>query len=372
MMVRRSLLLGSALAVSALAVAARPASPPAPTLALWATASAAHQKSEGAPPLPSLLFSANGGGTWTARRTDFAPIGTPAMLTTEDGWVAGQSAKGTLYYGNTRDGGSTWTHTTTSGIPALSFLNGRLGWRNMAIPNAAGQTTWRLLATTNGGVTWKRLWSHGLSTDGIATAPFFLTPRIGWTVTADGSGWYVWKTRNGGRSFREQTTELEPGFQPLGVTFTTAKRGWVLAAGTGTGQIGIEVLWTSLNGGATWIQPTALPWNMDVEQIFFTSPQQGFVLAPIVMHRGKTGEVPYGTRIFETTSGGRHWTEIFRSPHQTLTDLVFASPRVGYAIAGHAVLKTVDGGRTWRTEYRSAAWNFQELWSTNAVERLSQ
>lgn len=368
----RPLMVGSGLVLAAVMVAARPAPPRSVTIPLWATAAATNGQPKGSPPSTSLVFSANGGGSWTARRSHFEPIGTPAMLTALDGWTAGQTTQGTLYYGSTRDGGTTWAKTTTHGIPQVSFLNGSLGWRTMAITSASGKTTWRVLSTTNGGASWKRVWSHALSTNGIATAPFFLTRSLGWTVTADGTGWYVWRTKNGGHSFALQTAEVEPGFEPLGVTFTTKRRGWVLAAGTGTGETGIEVLWTTMDGGAKWIQPTALPWNMDVEQIFFTSPRRGFVLAPVVMHQGTNGEVPYGTRIFETTDGGRRWTRIFRSRVETLTGLVFANPRVGYAIAGHTVLKTVDAGRKWGTVYRNPAWTFDTLWSTNAVNRFSQ
>ncbi|MBL7992652.1 MAG: hypothetical protein JNN25_14530, partial [Candidatus Kapabacteria bacterium] len=114
----------------------------------------------------TLLFTANGGQTWTAQRVPAAD--TTADLTTirfvnaNVGWVASGNAK--LY--RTTDGGRTWALSSDFPVPSNGFLanftffDARNGWAittrifPSATINGEHHAIWR---TSDGGVSWQQV-----------------------------------------------------------------------------------------------------------------------------------------------------------------------------------------------------------------------
>lgn len=352
-------------------LAAAPA--PSKTLAgppLWALA----EPSSAASAEPSLYRSIDGGLHWSRLSAGFSGFGAPVMLTGKDGFASGVQANGTSYYESTQNGGVSWSRTNTRDVAMLGFLNSLRGWRSMTNAPATGPVQWRLLTTDNGGATWTKISTRSLPQLSVTSAPFFISPKVGWILDIIGPEWNVFKTTNGGRSFTRLTSHGlgGAGVSPVGVTFTTDRRGWTLVDSIGAGGAGLNELLTTNDGGRRWTADTGLPKVPTVEHFDFLDTEQGFVLTPVRTVSGRDGFVPHGTRLYQTADGGKIWTLRYQSSRKTLTDVAFITAKVAYATGRHGVLESYDGGRTWKLVYRNPDLTFLSLWSTNRVSRLSQ
>lgn len=320
-----------------------------------------------------LLESQNGGANWTVLQKRLALFSPPVMLSKERGFVAGIGANG-VYYAETRDGGAHWAETPSTNVPAFGFLDSRLGWLSLTKnPAKNGPTRWTLLATTDGGQVWQRRLSKTLPGLSTTSSPFFLTSRLGWILDEIGAAWTVWRTMDGGHHFRRISPRLgDAGVAPVGITFTTPKRGWILAASTAGGSAGVNYLMTSTDGGSTWGRAQGLPKLPTVEHLDFLTPQDGWILAPMRVRTGSASAVDVGTRIYRTVNGGRTWVPVYATGGRTLSDLIFVSPRVGYATAGATVLVTRDAGASWSLAFRAHRIDLTAIWSLNRYSRESQ
>jgi len=355
-----------------MALLARPPERPAP---LWATAIAERDQDRTDPVLASLYESVDGGRHWTRRLNVFTALYPPAMLSDTLGWASGQTEGGTLYFAKTVNGGGHWTrYLASKEITGIGFLNARDGWRSMTNFPTSGQVVWTVYATVDGGKHWRRLLQSHLAANAVTSAPFFLTSKLGFILEIVGGAWYVLGTQNGGRTFHRLTQHAlgGAGVSPIGVTFTTPKRGWSVVASTGAGAGGLNFLMTSTNGGQTWSERTGLPKLASVEQVDFVSAQDGYVLAPVRLRSERVSLIPTGTLLYHTTNGGQSWTLTAKMAKTTLTDLVFVSPGHGFASDGSMIVQTEDGGLRWQPIYRNRRLIFQSLWSLNQVSRLSQ
>ncbi|MCL4522027.1 MAG: hypothetical protein M1415_10715 [Firmicutes bacterium] len=88
----------------ALAAQTRHTNPP-----IWATAISTANCSTNNPPSVSLYESRDGGVNWTQLESGFTAFNVPSMLLATDGWTSEQTQIGTLWFGQTRNGGQTWT-----------------------------------------------------------------------------------------------------------------------------------------------------------------------------------------------------------------------------------------------------------------------
>ncbi len=340
---------------------------------LWALAET-RRHSPGAPIAPSLYRSTDGGVDWSQLSSHFTGFNPPVMLTAKDGFSSGSQANGDLYYQSTRNGGVTWARTKTQDLAMIGFLNGREGWRSMTNMPVQGKVQWRILATNNGGQTWTPVLARSLPEISVTSAPFFLSHTVGWILDIIGSQWNVLKTTNGGRSFTRLTAKTlgGAGVSPVGVTFTTASRGWMLVESTGAGGAGLNELMTTKDGGVRWNAETGLPKVPTVEDFDFLNAAQGFVLTPMTAVSTRAGFTPHGTRLYGTADGGRTWTLRYQSSARTLRNILFINATLAYATGLHSVLESTNGGRAWKVVYRNLDLSFQALESTNRISRLSQ
>lgn len=355
--------LGAAPAVSRVATA-----PP-----LWALAEASGQSS-GAPPTASLYRSTDGGVDWSPVISNFTGFSLPAMLTAKDGFLSGVQTNDVPYYASTGDGGVSWARTKAKDLATLGFLNASQGWRSMTNMPIQGKVQWRLLTTNNGGRTWIPVLTRSLPEVSVTSAPFFISPKVGWILDIIGPQWNVFRTTNGGRSFTRLTAKTlgGAGVSPVGITFTTKSRGWTLVESIGAGGAGLNELLTTNDGGATWTADTGLPKVPTVEHFDFLNAADGFVLSPMKTVSTRQGFTPYGTRLYVTANGGQTWSLRYQSPVRTLRNIVFVNANLAYATSLHNVLESTNGGRAWTVVYRNAHLSFQALESTNSISRLSQ
>ena len=245
----------------------------------------------------SLLATADGGRTWQARALPPGRHYAPAawFLDAERGWylnldvLSGTGLPRDLY--RTLDGGRSWQHLWhgTSGLAQTPvFADPEHGWM------AADLT---ILGTSDGGVTWTPLnapliadragvqlasgalieysselnqggevvWRAAASTDGGATwSPAQQSPGSGIVdvAFADASHWRavsrgrVWRTDDGGASWKAVSTRLPAGDWLHSTTYLDAELGWALA-GNLEASFPTRLLRTA-DGGGTWTE-VALP-----------------------------------------------------------------------------------------------------------------
>lgn len=184
---------------------------------------------------------------------------------------------------------------------------------------------------------------------------FFVSGEVGWVSGAARGdyGGVILHTRNGGEKWEIQLGDPSSNdreFRKL--HFLDPKHGWAI-------QYGWKLLRTS-DGGQTWTDTGGVPGTW-VNTLRFVSPQRGFATS------GSSTSA-----LSMTDSGGRQWRQLFNCAAQVqiqgltrsvacyITELVFANPRVGYALGGgynggySVVYRTDDGGDNWKVVFASS------------------
>lgn len=118
------------------------------------------------------------------------------------------------------------------------------------------------------------------------------------------------------------------------IAFTDANHGWIAGGGF---QVTGGLIGRTEDGGKTW------RFSSDL------TPREGLLLTALHMFDSQHGLVATGGgQIFNTTNGGKDWTEAARRGRaDSFSSLFFLDDRRGWA-AGHGdVLRTDDGGDSW-------------------------
>jgi predicted secreted protein/photosystem II stability/assembly factor-like uncharacterized protein len=221
-----------------------------------------------------------------------------------------------------------------SGFDALRFVDTERGW-------AGGPGT--ILATVDGGQTWRPQWAGADLIQGFA----FLSADFGWAVGARS----LLRTTDGGQNW---SVIAEPP-QPIArVAFVTRDLGWGVAAAAGRGpRAGLPAgaLVVSRDGGRTW-QEVGIPGA--VQSVCFVDAQRGMAAGNAIVWR--------------TGDGGQTWVPSFTSPAASgestnpralagfTADVQCADGAVAWALftnpgammqTGWALYRSDDGGATW-------------------------
>jgi photosystem II stability/assembly factor-like uncharacterized protein len=220
----------------------------------------------------------------------------------------------------TTDGGETWTNLADQTFTQLKFLTELEGWAfNLDGAYFSG----------DGGHTWTRkLALEGF--DGVAGASF-LSPSTGWVLTGDGM---LHKTTDTGETW----TQVSIGRFAREIAFVNASVGWMITDGPTSAT---ESIWKSTDGGATWNQQ----FTFGNETTFLS--QLSALSATQVRVGGIREEDGSNVGvILSTNDGGVTWNSVVNGI-PALTAMHFATPDLGWMVAGTHVFRTVNGGGTW-------------------------
>ncbi len=235
------------------------------------------------------------------------------------GWAVGDS--GTIV--KTIDGGFSWlpqNSGTFETFNAVNFINSTTGW-------AVGDNEGRIVKTTNGGASWSMEDSgHAL------TAIQFLNADTGWAVGANG---LVLNTTDGCATWNQQVISGVNAYLTT-VFFITKTTGWI------TGDFPGTIVKTT-DGGLTWTdQSSGIDPNEDVEDIFFTDQQTGWLV-------GFNFPDTVGIGVIEkTTDGGSSWVNQTSGTSEFLLSLGFVNQNDGWVVGGNGVIvRTTNAGGTW-------------------------
>lgn len=310
-----------------------------------------------------LLRSTDGGTHWrdvtppssSGRQMTVYHVAVLTSLITWVGVYEGTLADTTRIF-HTVDGGRTWGN----GIPVrggpFHFINAHDGWLLSGV-GALGSMEVDIYRSTNGGETWTKVASttagnenSGLPFGGNKGDVTFLNPTTGWvTGTSNAHDWlYLYVTRDGGRTWRQQKLPLPPGVTSPWSNWTMPPRFFTARDGILPMSYGrynprsyapiasVVVFYVTHDGGTTWTYTTPVsltqcdcPWS-------FADVNHGWV--------------KNGAALYKTSDSGRQWTTIQPiQPFGDVRQLSFVSPQIGWALSKVSpfLLKTLDGGRTW-------------------------
>jgi photosystem II stability/assembly factor-like uncharacterized protein len=309
-------------------------------------------------------------------------------------WVAGNlwSDPYSISGGTIRAGGAAgWREqmysTAWSDPTAMAFANDRCGWlvgSTEAVGSAPPPSDSLFLATTDGGVTWKKQFCPGKYVlTGVACA----NASHAWAVGGDmRSGGAIYVTRGGGAHWQRQYV-TEAG-DLWAVSFADARHGYAVGDGVilatsdggvtwrqrlvkgcflrsvacgdarrawavGSGAANRDLILATADGGITWhVQHTGAGPNAQGEQgysaVASTDAEHGWVV-------GDDGT------ILATADGGRTWKQQQSGTRLDLMGVAFADARHGIVVGrkvegddplagkldGSIILRTSDGGATW-------------------------
>ena len=181
-----------------------------------------------------------------------------------------------------------------------------------------------VLATTDGGVTWRR---HASGVTSALLSVCFPTRSHGWATGADG---VILHTADGGKHWAPQTSGTSEWL--YGIAFADTLHGWAVG-----GSWDGPVLLATTNGGKTWVPQS--------------SPSGGRLLSLACVDASHAWAVGEGGVLTFTTDGGATWQlrylEGSSSPQFCAVE--FTDGLHGWAVDTYgAVAATVDGGDSWQ------------------------
>lgn len=244
-------------------------------------------------------------------------------------------------------------------LESIRFINPREGWLLGQGSGAMGRWEAFVYRSTDGGATWIEIAAagymrgdSGLPFAGSKAGIAFVNPTTGW-VTGGHSYELPWlllyMTRDGGRTWREQDLALPPGAGDQWSAWTQQPEFFTPRSGVLAVLFQLEsepglvfVAYVTRDGGATWTRATPLPLPRWPGALWggagyaFVDPNNGWVSD--------------GESLSVTRDGGRTWAT--RRPGGAFVDIKqieFVSPRQGWAVSRlwPYLLRTADGGRTW-------------------------
>ncbi len=216
---------------------------------------------------PRLLRSMDGGTTWAAVPMNLEEL---SFADARDGWgVAPGTGAVTTTLERTRDGGITWTRTTSpcrgsrgGPLRAVAFRSVSSGLAVCAATLGAGGEFHSVLATSDGGASWQvRASVAAPPAPNVGSLPYGGYIR-GLAVARDGTAW-LW----GDRMAPLASTDDGATWRPLGIGAPDAQP--VTAAWPLDAQHGVVLLWdpnrqatlveATADGGHTWRARTSFP-----------------------------------------------------------------------------------------------------------------
>ena len=281
-----------------------------------------------------------------------------------------------------------WTRQksgTLAWLHAVYFLDEQHGW-------AVGGSG-VLLATTDGGETWKILRPP---TEDAALDIFFTDEQTGWIVcerslyqlrAKDEQRSYLMNTTDGGRTWRRVNLGGDPDARLLRVLMTRDGHGWVFGEG--------GMIFVTGDGGASWAKKRAPTRHVLFGGSFLDNMQLWLVGAGATVINSKDGgetwrignvlgitegvkfaSVSFVDRsrgwavgnsgsVFLTADGGRTWQAQRSSVTEDLYDVKFIDASEGWAAGANGlVIHTTDGGFHWAVEKTGTTHPFDRIFFT--------
>lgn len=257
----------------------------------------------------------------------------------------------------TADGGATW-HTALSGAGRLGLAASLSSDAIWVTSQAPGSLT--VFRTSDGGRTWNQ-GQVPISGHLVPIHMQFVNSSHGWLLVSTGSaagseGVVLWSTVDGGASWQMRaqagqagaTGSIPFGCQKTGFTFVTSNDGWLVGECYG----GPAFLYATHDSGSSWTQqslpdPSSKPGAILTGDVQVAQPDFFGASTGVMIVGPVSGPGAAMSMVFYRTSdGGRSWDVGGLAPNGSTLAAV-ATPSDWVAVSQGAVYKTQDAGVTW-------------------------
>lgn len=307
----------------------------------------------------SMEATSDGGAHWTKSHTITGVQGIPtfhslSFPSATDGWLVDGGFAGPSTLLHTTDGGQTWRPVYVTGhatpTEGISFVDATLGY-GLGLPGDSGA----VLITANSGHTWTQVGNLPLQLQGrdygnVSPSPIsFPTPTDGFVADSDGQ---VYHTQNGGKSFAQvDLPQVMGGYDT--VYFANKNIGFAMS------QFYPNRTEVTTDGGVQWKMFSAI--NLATAQDALAQQNVAPTLHTLIDAEagnwvGSFGDIAWilgqnGQSYFQTTDGGREWTNYNFAPSQwpSPATMQFVNAKDGWMLSmNDALLHTTDGGKIWK------------------------
>jgi len=197
-----------------------------------------------------------------------------------------------------------------------------------------------ILATTNGGASWKKQTSgvtHGLN------AVAFANDTHGWAAAASGP---ILATTNGGTTWKAQKALVPDAWNALyGITFVDASHGWAVGRG--------GAIVATTNGGATWTRQASGTW-MNIYSVAFSDLDHGWAASD-------------GGATLVTSNGGATWGTLNGDSSAGLQGVACIDATHAWAVGYGGAIMTTDPGSDLTPPLLSASGIANNTWTNHAL-----
>ena len=239
----------------------------------------------------------------------------------------------------------------------IFFIDANTGWIVRSV-DSNGVKLPNIYKTTNGGDSWLDL-SDTVIVQG-ARCIVFANPNTGWIGSISHSGGHIYKTTDGGESWVDQFTNLPPDTNYSVCGLYAVNENIVYGCGR---WFGPAKFYKTTNGGQNWIVKDLSAYADRLIDVYFTSPDSGFVVGGI----GPDIYTGNGVILF-TSDGGESWETKFTTTNnrQWAWKIDFPTQSTGYVSlqkldgAGAYIIKTTDAGQSWEEKTVLASSNLNQ------------
>ena len=312
----------------------------------------------------SIIATTDGGASWSTEDSGYAAsdaiLSSVCFVDADHGWAVGSDDSAAVIVATT-DGGATWNAQDATGagdnawLSSVSFVDANHGWAVGSSLDYDSGPALVILATTDGGATWNSQ-DHGpvKVLDGMEelNAVTFVSAERGWAVGDTGGAPdeapIILATSDGGVSWRAERAGATSIYGGLySVSFSDAKCGWAVG-GAGGEQVGPPVILATRNGGATWSAQKAPRVDSDsfLNAVSFVDAKRGWAVGDANRGYDVHGSPRYAPGILATRNGGATWSAQDATSvgaQGELWSVYFADAAHGWAV-GISTPSSGDGG----------------------------
>ena len=219
-----------------------------------------------------------------------------------------------------------------NGANDIEFVSDTTGWVK------SGLAIWR---TEDGGITWREKLS--VLTSGVSGQPTKIYPLDANSLAGAGTKGQIYITRDGGEHWRIQTLIPTGDFEDI--WFATPQIGWI--TGYIAGNDSKALLFVTKDGGEQWEEIGIADEEIRPWSISFVNDKIGWLAGHRYLDKA-TPPFPMENLLLHTTDGGKHWTRMKVNSDDPFFSLVrFTDEEHGWLAGRDNLYRTEDGGKTW-------------------------